>query len=360
MGARRAFLALDPSNSELPSLCLLTQRPTARDSPPQAMLAAKREMDIGLGGGTSTALRKKMERRCRERLQESYRNVWNQSWCAQALSHSSHLMIWSDNDVTNDFTVAVNADGSQEHAPAYLRVAMNVYRSYQRQLREPGCAAVEACEVEGGGPSARLREHFCQVYGGWCGCFFIDMRGNLVDASGVIHPESPRLSDEQKRALTESFGLAGLRCMVLSAEIPFVGPSPQQARDGAAKLPFLKEHWAYNLDELLWVLDLAFGWKAAEPGREVVMLAGDIHVGVDSTITDAKTGLSIRHVTTSPITNSVSRFFNDLEGRLSERYTYSHKVLDELHNFCALDLAVGDDDAVHADVELIGIPVPPR
>ena len=48
-------------------------------------------------------------------------------------------MLWSDNDVTNDFTVAVEGDGSQEHDPEYLRVAVWVYQLYQKQLRMPGC-----------------------------------------------------------------------------------------------------------------------------------------------------------------------------------------------------------------------------
>ena len=148
--------------------------------------------------------------------------------------------------------------------------------------------------------------------------------------------------------------------MVVCAEIPFVGPTPEGARAGAEKLPFLKEHWPYLLDELLWLLDLCFDWKAASPGREVVLLAGDIHVGVTSEIVDAKTGLSIRPLTTSPITNSVSKFFNPLDGSLSDRYTYTHEVLDGLHNFADLDLRLADDGAtVAAQVKLVGVPIPP-
>ena len=46
------------------------------------------------------------------------------------------------------------------------------------------------------------------------------------------------------------------------------------------------------------------------------MLGGDIHVGVDSLISDSRSGLSIRHVTTSPITQTVSEFFNAPTGGL--------------------------------------------
>ena len=128
-------------------------------------------------------------------------------------------------------------------------------------------------------------------------------------------------------------------------------PAPRSCR--------FKEHWPYLLDELLWLLDLCFEWKAASPGREVVLLAGDIHVGVTSAIRDAQTGLTIQHLTTSPITNSVSKFFNPLEGALSDRYTYTHTVLDGLHNFADLDLRLADDGTtVEAKVKLVGVPIP--
>ena len=89
-------------------------------------------------------------------------------------------------------------------------------------------------------------------------------------------------------------------------------------------------------------------------------LAGDNgHVGVDSVIADAASGLTIRHVTTSPITNEVSTFHPPLHGRLNERYTYTHTLLDDaVHNYCMLDLALGADGRVAAKVELVGVPEP--
>ena len=149
--------------------------------------------------------------------------------------------------------------------------------------------------------------------------------------------------------------------MIVCAEIPFVGPTPEGARSGAAKLPFLKEHWPYKLSELLWLLDLVFGWKAGSAGREAVLLAGDIHVGVNSVIQDAKTGLSICHLTTSPITNEISKFFNPLDGALSERYSYTHTVLDGLHNYADLDLRLMPDGVtVEVKADLIGVPIPTK
>ena len=57
------------------------------------------------------------------------------------------------------------------------------------------------------------------------------------------------------------------------------------------------------LGEAAWLFDVLFEWKAARPGREVLLLGGDIHVGVESVLRDARTGLSIRSISASPITN---------------------------------------------------------
>lgn len=88
------------------------------------------------------------------------------------------------------------------------------------------------------------------------------------------------------------------------------------------------------------------------------MLAGDIHVGVDSLIVDAQTGLTIRHITTSPFTNSPGKFHNALQGRLSDRYSYTHTPLGPVRNYATLDLAIRADGAVQADVELVEVPLP--
>ena len=116
-------------------------------------------------------------------------------------------------------------------------------------------------------------------------------------------------------------------------------------------------HWPYNLAELTWLLDLCFGWKAAAPGREVILLGGDIHVGVDSLITDEHTRTSIRHLTTSPITNNPGVFHCEHEGRLSERYTYTHTPLEKAHNYASLDIRL-EGDVVRSSLELVGIAKP--
>jgi hypothetical protein len=46
----------------------------------------------------------KMRHEAEEELRGCYKYVWNLTSTRATLAKSSHLMIWSDNDVANDFT----------------------------------------------------------------------------------------------------------------------------------------------------------------------------------------------------------------------------------------------------------------
>jgi len=72
-------------------------------------------------------------------------------------------------------------------------------------------------------------------------------------------------------------------------------------------------------------------------------------------IKDAKTGQTIRSITTSPITNRVSQFYPELQGDLNERFSYEHKPYLGQRTFCCLDLSV-ENDIAKVDVEMVCVP----
>lgn len=313
--------------------------------------AAWRVMDIlQTQKDVSPSMVRKMEMLATRKLQESYRSTWYKAGVATSLAHSSHLMIWSDNDVTNDFTVLRNPDGSQVYMPEYLQVGMSVYRMYQRKLWDPSCHT----NIEGLNSLAteqdKIEEWHFHQYGPF-GVFLIDMRGNRINPKGQIQ-DAPILSERQKKAIQDAFASPGLACMLMCAEIPFVGESPDKIQEGAKTLAFLKDHWPYCLEELTWLLEQCFGFKSAVAGREVVMLAGDIHVSVDSMISDSTTGQTIRSITTSPITNGATKFWPALEGKINDRFSYTHKAYPGQRTFCTVDLSY-EAGVATADCDLV-------
>ena len=83
------------------------------------------------------------------------RFTWNKKMTRSSLQQGCHLMIWSDNDVANDFTTLKDQAGDQAYPPAFLQSGtetradvcryhrlmlypgIEMYREYQRQLWDP-------------------------------------------------------------------------------------------------------------------------------------------------------------------------------------------------------------------------------
>ena len=88
----------------------------------------------------------------------------------------------------------------------------------------------------------------------------------------------------------------------------------------------------------LWALCIGHG------SRDLIFIAGDIHCGVTSVVTDKTTGLQINHFTTSPITNHVCDFFPDLRGDLNERFHFNHLPLgNDFRNYLDVEIQFHED-----------------
>jgi phosphodiesterase/alkaline phosphatase D-like protein len=307
-------------------------------------LAAMRALDLCGMEGVSPELVAKMKTLGAHKLQEAYQATWSLEHTAAALSHSSHLMIWSDNDITNDFTIARNKEGTQMWDKEYLSTAMRVYRMYQRALHDPDVVTGQN-ELDS---REEVEEWHTHIYGA-LGVFFIDMRGNRIKPDGEIKPKQAGptdplpsvMSQKQRDDMLAMFANEDLLCVVICAEIPFAGEDPDGIQKKALKFPMLKDHWPYQMEELLFILDNSFKFKASKPGREVIFLVGDIHVSVETVITETSTGMEILQLTTSPITNDVSRFRPALEGKIDDRYTYKHNAepFVKQRTFAMLDIS---------------------
>jgi len=285
----------------------------------------------------SERMQGKMKKRARALLRKKYRDTWNMKMTKDTLQRGSHLMVWSDNDVANDFTTMKTQDGEQAYPPAFLQCGIEVYRQYQRLLWDPETPH----SIDDADPDEYFTEFHSHVYGP-IGIFLIDMRGNRITADGVQHSENPLVSEYQWSEIEDFFQTPDLKVIIIGSEIPFVGDDPVSIQEKAEKVDFLKDHWPYNLEDLERLLDLAFNWKAeAEDDRDVVFIGGDIHCGVTSVIRDEETDLTITHLTTSPITNHVCKYFPDLHGRINDRYTYDHMPLgDNQRNYAEITISL--------------------
>jgi len=253
----------------------------------------------------------------RNRLSDVYRFTWSLPYTQRVLAHVPHFMIWSDNDIFNDFTIAEGA------SPLLVKLGQQCYRLYQRALWDEDITDDQHHSEE---------QHF-HKYGN-LGIMMLDMRGNRVDVEGNQSPDNPVVSETQWSQIEAMLADDDIKVIMCCSEIPFISDPPEVVKEGAKKIPFLADHWAYNDSELFRLLDMLSDWKAAGNGtRDVVLVGGDIHVGHTTVLHDNKNNLDIKQITTSPITNHVCDFFPKLENNLSERYSYVHKVLDSEKNY---------------------------
>lgn len=299
---------------------------------------------------TTEASKKKMLREAKEELRRAYRYVWSRQATRSTLSQSSHLMLWSDNDVANDFTEALKkGTDEQKYSDQFIMAAMGVYTEYQRQLWDPACGGHLPKDK-----TERMEEWNFHMYGG-LGIFMVDMRGNRITAGGVMQ-KGDIMSTKQKEALEAAFKTEGLCAMVVASEIPFVSESSAQVQKAAEKIKFLEGHWAYKEDECTWLYDLCFDWKAGAEGREVVLLGGDIHTGVTTELKCSKTNSTIKSITASPITNHVCDYFCQKEGAFNDRYNWSHTHHAGMRNFCKIKAKFDDGKCTSFDIDMELIP----
>jgi len=283
-------------------------------------------------------------------MRDIYRHTWNLPFTQFVLSRSSHLMIWSDNDLYNDFTIA-KEDGKPLE-PIMIKLGQEVYREYQRQLWDANYD-----ETTSNGTDEYHYHKFGEI-----GIMLIDMRGNRVDTNGNQCASNALLNEGQWAVIHQALADPDLKTLIVSSEIPFASDPPATAKANSQKkgLEFLADHWSYNDTELIKLLELVFDWKHASGGhRDAIFAAGDIHVGVDTIITDHKTGEKIQQLTATPVTNHVCEFFCSLEEKINERFSYVHTPLKWCRNYGYITTSMYEGKGVITGKLIAGEPIVP-
>ena len=353
--------------------------------------------------GFVTSGQHEIEEMTRERLRDVYRRTWNFPRTKQVLANCSHLMIWNDQDVYHEFTIARNSLGDPI-SPDMIRLGHEVYREYQRQLWDPGCvesgpamygasqankrsqalldsvrqrllaASVNKSNQQSGVKGGRgdsgsqdesfdgsddeenelidtardppAKEHHFHRLGG-VGILFVDMRGGRLLERGGQALDNPLVSQEQWQHIEHSLSDPdeSMRVLLVCAERPLVEETPASAqiRSRRPETFAVKERWAYNDHELERLLSMLVAWKLAKPHRQVQILGGGLRVGMESLITHRASGTQLRQLTIGPITDEVLEFNLEVEGIAVESGSFSflHSCMKRpQRNYALLDIQV--------------------
>ena len=224
----------------------------------------------------------------RERYRWLYRGYFNVQPFRELLEQYPTLMSWDDHDITEGWGALIDWSDVDWRV---FRAAEATYREYQH-MRHLGASVDD-----------RATYHRSFWFGN-VGFFMLDLRSVRNYAEG-------RLFGDQQwhafHAFLEEASARDTRTLFIVAGIPVVHHAPALVRM-AERVPHkygtdLRDRWSAMpiTHERTRFLDLLFGWQSARPGRQVVLLSGDVHAGAAFTVESHKGPGRIEQWTSSPL-----------------------------------------------------------
>lgn len=224
----------------------------------------------------------------RERFRWLYRGYFNVKPFRELLERFPTLMSWDDHDITEGWGALM--DWSEVDWRVF-RAAEATYREYQH-TRHLGASVDDR---------ATYQRSF---WFGNVGFFVLDLRGVRSYAHGRL------FGDQQWHAFHAFLEEATVRetpTIFVVAGIPVVHHAPALVRL-AERVPHkygtdLRDRWSAMpiTHDRTRFLDLVMGWQSARPGRQVVLLSGDVHAGAAFTVESHKGPGRIQQWTSSPL-----------------------------------------------------------
>lgn len=282
-----------------------------------------------------------IEEEAKQRIRSVYRFAWNLPHTKEVLARTSNLMIWSDVDLAEGFTLPDGGPAlgpeSASWGPVLLRLAREVYREYQRQLWDAEAMGEATWSpLEGrGGVSERVI-----VKWGPVGLILLDTFGARLGASGhVLHNVESLLSEQHWREVAAALADPELRVVCVASPTVVLDDSPDDAVLKAIhpSKALLRNRWPFHRTDLERLLRTLFAWKTQSTveinnttvsTRDVMLVSGGSTCGAMTNITDASLRSTIRQVTPPPITDQPTVPECEKRGHIDAADTMSY-----IHNF---------------------------
>lgn len=296
----------------------------------------------------------RQEQQILEAYRRLYRITWRHRPTREVLARVSNLMIWDDHEIRDDWGNRVEDRDPDTGAHWIGTLARRVYREYQRQLWDQ--LDVDATPTSG-------FEHHVHRFGE-IGLVFLDLRGGRTFERDTARPflGTPQWESLQG-ALSPEGVLATARALVVVSPVPLVYLGRVAAGVGSLFTDNLQDHWSFgdHRKEQLELLRALRRWKDAAPGRDLVVVCGDAHVGGRTEIFHEDTKI-FEQLVTSPITNKPppQYLFEGLAGLLAGqreiggRYRALHGTFTCRRNYGIVSIRVpeADDAPVYLETGL--------
>jgi phosphodiesterase/alkaline phosphatase D-like protein len=260
----------------------------------------------------------------REALVEHYRAIYRKTFTSPATARvyaaASHLMIWDDHELVNDWgTPDAHRDKSAGNVRYFLGgIARQAYCEYQKQLWDN----VDTDELvrsgwDGTGTGAAAAngtglDAHTHVYG-TIGVLFLDLRGGRS-----FHHEPGFDMDFLGRAqwelianaLSNGGEFSACRAIIVASSIPLAYSSAIMSSAIGSTMPWVRDKMGFGLNrpEQSRLFAELQAWKDNMPGREIVAVAGDMHATCEGHVLRGGERL-LTQVVCSPIANNPPQGF---------------------------------------------------
>lgn len=226
-----------------------------------------------------------------------YRSTWNREPVLKCISNCPQLMLWDDHEIRNDWgTFKQDTDPNSVDWRLAL-CGRRVYWEYQRQLWE---------DINLDGDSDGLEGHI-HNWGDKFGIIFVDTRGSR--SFGFQPSDRGRYIGKRqlatiKQALSKDGKLATVRSLICVHSMPAIYMSTG-ASSCLSCFPCLKDKMGFGLnpteqDDYMTFLN---NWKQ-QNNSDVVIVAGDLHIGIRTDVYDDQHNVVLKQIITSPVANN--------------------------------------------------------
>jgi hypothetical protein len=240
-----------------------------------------------------------------ELYREIYRSTWSNEWTRKVLAVGSHLMIWDDHELVNDWGTPDNHRDKGPNNAAYFlgNIARQVYYEYQRSLFD----ASDPADL-----TTQSADAHCHVYGS-VGVLFLDLRGGRSFHHRPGYEASFLGADQWTvihGALANNGALRACQILVLASSIPLSYSTAIMSCCIGATMPCIRDKMGFGLNrpEQTALFEHLQRWKDNLDGRQILALAGDMHAYCEGEVLRGGERL-LTQVITSPIANKPPKGF---------------------------------------------------
>eukprot|EP00808_Paulinella_micropora_P017595 g4266.t1 len=231
-----------------------------------------------------------LQEQVRETYRSLYRRAWSRPAVARTLAHVPNLMSYDDHEVRDDHGLDICPEDRDPHSAAYFAnlQARHVLYEYQLQLHADLEELFRPARETGGDHHWHVLQDF-----GW---FFLDLHGARTwwrmgseqraphsgsEEEGWAQEPLPFLGSRQWADLVHTLAnhMQHVRLLLVFSPLPLGFVSPRMVHILSKKHDDLLGHYSFFPRELTRLLDLFLDWREARPGREVLLLCGDVHMG---------------------------------------------------------------------------------